>query len=226
MRNVGAYVLGMLFAITKQQTSLLEIIVAVIGVVCAPLNIFLKAALWPLNILISLLTIFLYYHRRDYSFCFASGIGILIACYGWYRWGFYRDREGKKKAVTTMRAYMWGLMGLVGAVGTCSFYVLLSKIGSKNPFSGAFSMTLCYIGLWLSSEKKLESTWCWFLYNLLAVYRNCLLGAWVFAVKYALYASLAPYQYYFWKKNQAGHQQRRGCHVRHAQQRTKGISSL
>lgn len=177
----------------------LEWISNLFGVLSMPLNMYRRIEFWYVNIVISLLTIFTSYHRQAYSRCLIGLVGIAMSCYGWYNWQYRKKDKEKPKPISTTSSREWLALFLVGGAVLLPYYFVLCLTPSPYPLLGAVCTIMVFLGMWLSAEKKLESSLFWGTYNLISICQAYLFGS-NYIYKYLVYVALAPYTYYLWKK--------------------------
>lgn len=125
---------------------------------------------------------------------------ILAAVYGWWVWKF---RKGEKKELPITRMPLRHYLPLSGITLICFpalALLLLHCTDSTVPFSDAFTTALSVAAMWMLSRKYVEQwlVWCFVdvLYVALYIYKDLYFTA----VLYAVYALIAVYGYYDWKR--------------------------
>ncbi len=170
-----------------------------LGIFSIPLNMYRRIEVWYINIAMSSLTVFAFYHRQVYSRCFIGTLSMAMALYGWYSWTFKKKDKKKPKPITTTSAHEWLLLLALASAAIVPSYLLLQKLAARLSLPGSISFIMTLVGMWLSAEKKLETPLFWSGYNLLAIYETYLSGSQYF-YKYLLYLVCAPYTYHLWYK--------------------------
>ena len=110
---------------------------------------------WPLGILGSLVSIFLFVDVKLYSEAILYGFYVLFGFYGWYNWS-NRSKENELKVI--VKGAQWHVtfftLGILGALGLGYFFQ--SSTDANNPFEDAFSTVFSFIATYFETQKILS----------------------------------------------------------------------
>ncbi|MEM9738019.1 MAG: nicotinamide riboside transporter PnuC [Bacteroidota bacterium] len=190
--------------------NVLDWVSVLLGILSIPLNMYRKTVVWPVNILSNIINFLIYYQKNSYSRMITIACMVPINMYGWYVWKVKKEKGAQEKLITTTPWYAWGILLLLNTILSSLFYLFLKTTSSPTPIIGSITTIMTFIGLWLSANKKLESSIFWGIYNLLSIYQHQLLGMrlkW----KYIIYVLLSPYTYYLWRKAYYKAKKKREC---------------
>jgi nicotinamide mononucleotide transporter len=174
------------------------------SVILALFNCFLgmkqKVATWPVNIVISLLNLIVYYRSKLYDKCFILIISIIFSIYGWNKWlkGRTKGKElpVSKTGNTSLLAYL-----LICLLAAPIIKLGLQYLGAHQVTLSAFRTSLWFLGMLLTANKKLENYIIWGIMNILSMIICYYQELYLFALKYGIYFILSIYGYITWYRD-------------------------
>lgn len=158
---------------------------------------------WPISILISLINMPYYFYKGIYVSVFHNLIYIVISLYGWYTWA-YGGKKGKAlKEITRISWKECIAFGVSMVLYIALLYPILQYIGARLTFLDIVRNSLTLLGLWATSQKKLETYLIWFTVNVLSVFLFYKTKSYWFMGKYIFYLGLSAYSFYEWYRQYA-----------------------
>ena len=184
----------------------LEILGVITGVIYLWLEYKASIYLWIAGIIMPAIYLFVYYDAGLYA-DFAINIYYLaIALYGWVAWktGFilFGSRKPKKElriSHTPRTAWIKASVTFVAALLLIA-YVLINYTDSTVPWSDSFTTALSIVGMWMLARKYIEHWWVWCVVDVACSALYIYKGLNFTAILYAVYAIIAIFGYFKWKK--------------------------
>ncbi|MBQ5835167.1 MAG: nicotinamide mononucleotide transporter [Bacteroidaceae bacterium] len=125
---------------------------------------------------------------------------ILAAVYGWWAWAFSKG-EKKDLPISSMPLRCYLPLVLVALICFGALAVLLLHFtDSTVPYSDAFTTALSIAAMWMLSRKYVEQWLVWCFVDVLYVFLYIYKDLYFTAVLYAVYALIAVYGYFDWKR--------------------------
>ena len=188
------------------MNQLLEILGVITGVIYLWLEYKASIYLWIAGIIMPTIYLFVYYDAGLYA-DFAINIYYLaIALYGWVAWktGFtlFGSRKPKKElriSHTPRAAWIKASVAFVAALLLIA-YVLINYTDSTVPWSDSFTTALSIVGMWMLARKYIEQWWVWCVVDVACSALYIYKGLHFTAILYAVYAIIAIFGYFKWKK--------------------------
>ena len=184
----------------------LEILGVITGIIYLWLEYRASIYLWIAGIIMPAIYIFVYYNAGLYADFGINIYYLLIALYGWVAWktGFtlFGGKKPKRKlgiSHAPQGAWVKATVAFVIALLLIA-YILINHTDSTVPWSDAFTTALSIVGMWMLARKYIErwGEWCVVdaACSALYVYK----GLHFTAALYAVYAIIAIFGYFKWKK--------------------------
>lgn len=155
---------------------------------------------WPMGIIGSLLSIFLFLQVKIYAeavlFIYYVGMGI----YGWISWRKVGYNEPFIADSWSLRRHVWVILGgYFGVLLLCWF--LNEFTDAAMPLLDSFTTIFSFIATYLVARKVLENWIYWIAIDSLTVYLYLAQGLKVYALLSLFYTVMAVYGYSTWRKN-------------------------
>lgn len=178
----------------------LEITGTVIGLLYLWLEYKASIYLWIAGVIMPAIYIFVYYEAGLYA---DSGINVyylLAAVYGWIIW---QRGGGNKKELpvtyTPLRVYLPLALVFVVAFWVIE-WILVNFTDSTVPWLDSFTTALSIVGMWLLARKYVEQWLAWIAVDAVSCGLYIYKGLDFTAFLYGLYAVIAIFGYFKWKK--------------------------
>lgn len=184
----------------------LEIIGTLVGLVYLWLEYRASIYLWIASIIMPAIYIFIYYKAGLYADFGINIYYLLVAIYGWVVWktGFSftgRRVQNGELPITRAPRRAWAVALVSFLVAQFSIaWILVNHTDSTVPWADSFTTALSIVGMWMLARKYIEQWWVWCVVDVacsaLYIYKELYFTA----VLYAVYAIIAIFGYYKWKR--------------------------
>ena len=187
-----------LFIEQIKETSILQWVAVLFGVIEVLLAKKNNVLLYPAGIISSALSIFLLYEALLYAEAALSTYYVIMSIYGWAHWIRRRNEEPVKISYASGRDWIVAL--LIAFVGWGVLYFILKNYTNSDvPVIDAWVSSTAWAGMWLLARRKVEN---WILLNIsnlfsipLLFYKNLPL----FALLTLFLFVVACFGYFDWK---------------------------
>ena len=186
---------------------MLELLGVITGIIYLWLEYRANIYLWVAGIIMPAIYIFVYYDAGLYADFGINIYYLLIALYGWFAWKTGFTLTGKNKTTeqelpisyTPRRA--WAKIAVACLIAQIAIaWLLINYTDSTVPWADSFTTALSIVGMWMLARKYVEQWWVWCIVDVassaLYVYKELYFTA----VLYAVYAIIAIFGYYKWKR--------------------------
>ena len=155
---------------------------------------------WPLGILGSFISIFLFVDVKLYSEAILYGFYVLFGFYGWYNWTS-RSKVNELKIV--VKGALWHIsffiLGISCALGLG--YYFQTQTDANNAYEDSFSTTFSFIATYFETQKILSSWLYWIVLNAFSVYLYYIRGLEIYGTLMIVYFFLSIWGYWEWRKS-------------------------
>jgi nicotinamide mononucleotide transporter len=182
------------------QTTLLEIIAVVFGLLSVWYSRQVNILVYPTGIVNVLIYVYICFHAGLYADMGINWIYFVMSVYGWYNW------TRKKEEETVVKITWLSLKGHITAVliVIISFvmisYVLVNYTDSTVPYIDAFTTSVFIVGMWLMAIKKVENWIYWIIGDIICLPMFFYKGLVFTSFQYFVFLILAVMGYYSWRK--------------------------
>lgn len=156
---------------------------------------------WPLGIIGSLLSIWLFVDARLYAESVLFSYYVFMGFYGWYQWSGKRDEND----TLLIKEWPWKnhLIILVGGyLSTYGLFLVLRHFtDAEMPLLDSFTTVFSFIATWLTAKRFIENWIYWIAIDALTVYLYFSRDLNVYAVLSLVYTFMAVYGFYNWNKD-------------------------
>lgn len=184
----------------------LEILGVITGVIYLWLEYRASIYLWIAGIIMPAIYLFVYYDAGLYADFGINIYYLLIALYGWVAWKTGFTVFGKKEPKRELRishaprtACIKTSVAFVAAMLLIA-YALINYTDSTVPWSDSFTTALSIVGMWMLARKYIEQWWVWCVVDVASSALYVYKGLHFTAILYAVYAIIAIFGYFKWKK--------------------------
>ena len=184
----------------------LEILGVITGVIYLWLEYRASIYLWIAGIIMPAIYLSVYYNAGLYADFGINIYYLLIAIYGWVAWktGFtlFGSKEPKKElCISHAPRTAWIKVAAAFVVAMLLIaYILISHTDSTVPWSDSFTTALSIVGMWMLARKYIEQWWVWCVVDVASSALYIYKGLHFTAILYAVYAIIAIFGYFKWKK--------------------------
>ena len=187
----------------------LEILGVLTGIIYLWLEYRASIYLWIAGIIMPAIYLFVYYDAGLYADFGINIYYLLIALYGWVAWKTGFTVFGKKEPKRELRishaprtAWIKTSVAFVAAMLLIA-YALINYTDSTVPRSDSFTTALSIVGMWMLARKYIEQWWVWCVVDVASSALYVYKGLHFTAILYAVYAIIAIFGYFKWKKLEA-----------------------
>ncbi len=184
----------------------LEILGVITGIIYLWLEYRASIYLWIAGIIMPAIYLFVYYNAGLYADFGINIYYLVIAIYGWVAWktGFtiFGHKKPKKELCIShapRTALIKASAGFVLALLLIA-YLLINHTDSTVPWSDSFTTALSIVGMWMLARKYIEQWWVWCVVDVASSALYTYKGLYFTAILYAVYAVIAIFGYFKWKK--------------------------
>ena len=186
---------------------MLELLGVITGIIYLWLEYRANIYLWVAGIIMPAIYIFVYYDAGLYADFGINIYYLLIALYGWFAWKTGFTLTGKKKtteqelSISYTPRSAWAKITVTYLIAQIAIaWLLINYTDSTVPWADSFTTALSIVGMWMLARKYVEQWWVWCIVDVassaLYVYKELYFTA----VLYAVYAIIAIFGYYKWKR--------------------------
>ncbi len=189
-----------------------DIIIEGLGVITALIYLFFSIRqniwLWPFGILTSAFYIYVFFTGRLYADMGLQVYYLLISFYGWYFWLFGGKKQNSKYLKASSLSYKLGLTLLL--ITFIIYWILVWVLNvlpglleippSDLLYLDAFTTAASIVATWMLTRKIIEHWLVWIVVDLVSMGLYIYKGLYLTSGLFFVYASLAIYGYYEWKK--------------------------
>ena len=185
----------------------LELIGTIVGLVYLWLEYRASIYLWAASVVMPAIYIFVYYDAGLYADFAVNIYYLVIALYGWLAWktGFRlfgkQDKSEAELAISRTPAKTWiGIVAVYIATQLFIAWLLICYTDSTVAWADSFTTALSIVGMWMLARKYIEQWWVWCIVDVASSALYVYKGLHFTAILYAVYAIIAIFGYFKWKK--------------------------
>jgi nicotinamide mononucleotide transporter len=182
------------------NTSLLEIIAVVFGLLSVWYSKKVNILVFPTGIVSVLIYVYICFIAKLYADMGINGVYFIMSVYGWYHWT--RKPEGK----LVVPVQFAGLkLNIISAVATLfSFgvlsYVLSNFTDSNVPYWDSFTTAIFIVGMLLMALKKVENWIYWIIGDVVSIPLYFYKGLVFTSLQFTIFLIIAVMGYVAWRK--------------------------
>lgn len=156
---------------------------------------------WPLGIIGSLLSIWLFVEIKLYAEAALFVYYVIIGFYGWYQWKMKRTGQDHLQ-IREWDLKFHILLFISGYLITWLLYLLLHQFtDAEMPLLNSFTTVFSFIATWLAAKRYIENWIYWVAVNALTIYLYLSQGVQVYAMLSVLNTLMAVYGMYNWSRD-------------------------
>lgn len=155
---------------------------------------------WPLGIMGSLLSIWLFINGKIYAEAFLFVYYVIMGFYGWKQWSKQRSENDDLEIVEwNLQKHILLIAG--GYIVTGALYFALNNYtDAEMPLLDSFTTVFSFIATWLTAKRYIENWVYWIGINALTVYLYSSRDFQIYAILSVVYTIMAIYGVYNWNK--------------------------
>jgi nicotinamide mononucleotide transporter len=186
------------------QTSWVEWVGMITGIVGIWLSIKEKLSAWPLFILCYASYVYISYLFGLRAFMGMNAVFILISIYGWYKWSRPTQEGQPELPVSTTSQQHWPLVIAFLIIGTLGIGKLLGTDNEAlHPHLDAFATCCGFVAQWMLSRKHIETWFFWIVSDIVYTGLFAEGGLWPSVLLFTVFIILAAKGWYDWKQQQS-----------------------
>ncbi len=183
-----------------QQTSLLEWVAVVFGLLSVFYSMRQNILVYPTGIVSVLIYIYITVNYKLYADMGVNSYYFVMSVYGWYHW---KDTKGKADQIPiTINNSRENLITL--AILLVSFLILSQSLmftDSDVPYWDATTTSFAIAGMWLMARKKLENWVAWIITDIISVPLYFYKGLMLTSFQFLIFTGLATAGFIVWKRD-------------------------
>ncbi len=181
----------------------IEIFGVVTGIIYVILEVRQNRLLWPLGFFTSAAYVYIFFTGKFYADMGLQVYYVLISIYGWYFWsrGGAKTKKGELPVVRINRRQLVLLFLTFGFSWAAIYFVLDRYTDSTVPLGDSFTTALAIVATWMLTRKIIEQWFLWIIANVVSIGLYIYKGLYPTVILYAIYAGMAVYGYFEWKKS-------------------------
>lgn len=192
---------------------LLELAGLLFGLLCVWWLIKQNILTWPAGIIYVFISFVIFWRIQLYGDFILHIFFLILNIYGWYYWVSKRKSDEEELPVTTYSLKTNLIVLIITAIGIWVFGYFLEHLPyfftdlkpAALPYWDATTSILSVTAMWLTTRKKIENWYYWFVVDLLASIIYVYKGIHFYALLYGVYVVLAISGYLEWKRSMKEH---------------------
>ena len=146
------------------QTSWLEAIAAITGILSIWLGKKENILVFPIGIISVLIYVYICFNAKLYADMGINAVYFIMSVYGWYNWlRPHKESKTERLQVTFQdRRHRWDSIAIAFALFVILSFILTRFTDSDVPLIDAFTSSLCVLAMYLTTQKKVEN-WVYYL---------------------------------------------------------------
>ena len=177
----------------------IELSAVLTGLAFISLLIYEKIWCWPMGIISSLLSIYLFYATKLYAESILYFYYVLIGIYGWYVWS---ARKSKSLKVHTVSHWFHAIALFLGVSLSYLFgSFFMHYTDSPRPYADSISTIFSFIASYMEAQKILSSWIFWMCINAFSIWLYLDRGFKIYGGLMVVYFLLSVIGFLQWQKN-------------------------
>lgn len=189
-----------LFAQNIVQTTLIEVIAVIFGLMSVWYSMRVNILVYPTGIVSVVIYVYICLIAGLYADMAINFIYFVMSVYGWYNW--LRPAENKPQRPVRFATKKQNSIAAIAAL--ISFFainhILVHYTDSNVPAIDAFTTAVFIVGMWLMAEKKVENWIYWIIGDIVSIPLYFYKGLVMTSFQYTVFLVLAVLGFIAWKK--------------------------
>lgn len=162
------------FVSGMQQTSILEYIAVIAGIVSVWYSRKEDILVYPVGLISTIIYVYLSFKYHLIGEASVNLYYSILSIYGWYLWARRNKQQEHILHITFSTPKMWAwqlafFAGLYAVIYFCLIYLKEAFYPGVIPWGDAFASATAYTGMWLMARKKVESWYWWIATNVASI---------------------------------------------------------
>ncbi|MDP2238436.1 MAG: nicotinamide riboside transporter PnuC [Bacteroidales bacterium] len=189
-----------LFLQNLLQTTLLEIIAVIFGLLSVWYSMKVNILVYPTGIVSVIIYVYICFFAGLYADMGINFVYFIMSVYGWYNWT--RPQTDKPRLPVTFSSKQDQIIAISGTIVSFVIIreVLIEYTDSTVPNIDAFTTSVFIVGMWLMAVKKVENWIYWIIGDIVSVPLYFYKGLVFTSFQYLVFLILAILGYIAWRK--------------------------
>lgn len=188
------------FTVQLMQTTLVEAVAVLFGMVSVILANRNSVWLYPTGIISTALYLHIMYSVQLYAEMSLNAYYLIMSIYGWVRWQQNKE-DMSASAISYNSSKDWKVAISIVVIGFGLLYFILSRYTDSNvPFADAIVSAFAWAGMWLLAKHKIENWIFLNISNIIAIPLLIYKGIPLTALLTVILFTVAVLGYFRWKK--------------------------
>jgi nicotinamide mononucleotide transporter len=182
------------------QTTLLEIIAVIFGLLSVWYSKKVNILVFPAGIASVLIYVYICFIAKLYADMGINGVYFIMSVYGWYHWT--RKSEGKPVVPVQFASLKLNIISVVATLfsfGVLS-YVLSNYTDSNVPYWDSFTTSIFIVGMLLMALKKVENWIYWIIGDVVSIPLYFYKGLVFTSLQFTIFLIIAVMGYVAWRR--------------------------
>lgn len=182
------------------QTTLLEIIAVIFGLLSVWYSKKVNILVFPTGIVSVLIYVYICFIAKLYADMGINGVYFIMSVYGWYHWT--RKSEGKQVVPVQFASLKLNIISAVATLfsfGVLS-YVLSNFTDSNVPYWDSFTTSIFIVGMLLMALKKVENWIYWIIGDVVSIPLYFYKGLVFTSLQFTIFLIIAVMGYVAWRR--------------------------
>lgn len=199
--------LFLLFLDNIRQTTWIEAVAAVTGVLSIWLGRRANVLIFPVGIISVLLYVYICFNARLYADMGVNFVYFVMSIYGWYNWiRPHKEGQSEKLPITFQKPKArWIAAAVALAMFISLAFVLSHFTDSDVPVIDAFTTALCVMAMYLTTQKKVENWIYYIIADFISIPLYIYKGLILTSVQYTVFLIIAIIAVIAWRKEALQH---------------------
>ena len=183
------------------QTSYLEIVATITGLIYLFYSIKGDKRLWGYGLITSALYVYVCFNAGIYADMGINFYYVLVSIYGWIHWTFYKKESKKEIPVTRLTViHSFILIGITGVLYILIAFILIKYTDSNIPYWDAFTTSASITATWMLARKILEHWIIWIVVDAISIGLYTYKELYPTTILFAVYTVMAILGFIEWRK--------------------------
>lgn len=188
------------FTVQLMQTTVLEAVAVLFGVISVVLANRNHVLLYPTGIISTSLYLYIMTSVGLYAEALLNGYYLVMSIYGWVRWSMNKENMNAA-SISYANKRDWMVTSAIVVLGfMIMFYTLSNYTDSEVPFWDAIVASFAWAGMWLLAKHKIENWVLLNISNLIAIPLFVYKGIPLTSVLTIILFTVAVFGYFRWKR--------------------------
>jgi len=182
------------------QTTLLEVIAVIFGLLSVWYSKKVNILVFPTGIVSVLIYVYITFFAKLYADMFINGVYFVMSVYGWYHWT--HPSPGKQERPVGFANRIQNIGGLLATVilFIAMRYILINFTDSNVPTIDALTTAIFMVGMWLMAIKKVENWIYWIVGDIISIPLYFYKGLVFTSFQFLIFLIIAVAGYLAWRK--------------------------